>query len=86
MEAQSKTLTGQWNAFKDSLGAIGEQIGLAVIPVFKALLGVVNGLMDFFSTWAGKVVGVGVAIIGFATGGTMLIGALGGVTAGFAAA
>ena len=46
----------------------------------------VNGLMDFFSTWAGKVVGVGVAIVGLATGGSMLIGALGGVTAGFTAA
>ena len=86
MEAQSHTLTGQWNAFKDSLGAIGEKIGLAIIPVFKTLLGVVNGLMDFFSTWAGKVVGVGVALIGLATGGSMLIGALGGITAGFTAA
>lgn len=86
MEAQSHTLTGQWNAFKDSLGAIGEKIGLAIIPVFKTLLGVVNGLMDFFSTWAGKVVGVGVAIVGLATGGSMLIGALSGVTAGFTAA
>lgn len=35
MEAQSKTLSGQWSAFKDTLGAIGEKIGLAVIPVFK---------------------------------------------------
>lgn len=45
MEAQSKTLTGQWSAFKDTLGAIGEKIGLAVIPVFKALLDLLNGII-----------------------------------------
>nr|DAS19120.1 MAG TPA: tail tape measure protein [Caudoviricetes sp.] len=48
MEAQSHTLTGQWNAFKDSLGAIGEQIGLAIIPAFKTGIEWLNFWVESF--------------------------------------
>ena len=56
MEAQSKTLTGQWNAFKDSLGAIGEKIGLAVIPAVKKLIELLNFLAEAWTTSTGKIV------------------------------
>lgn len=56
MEAQSKTLTGQWNAFKDSLGAIWEKIGLAVIPAVKKLIELLNFLAEAWTTSTGKIV------------------------------
>ena len=65
MEAQSKTLTGQWNAFKDSLGAIGETIGLKVLPFFKWLIDWLNKLIEFFGTFTGKTV---LLITGLTTG------------------
>jgi tape measure domain-containing protein len=33
MEAQSKTLAGQWSNLQDTIAGIGEQIGLAIIPL-----------------------------------------------------
>lgn len=38
MDAQSKTLQGQWSNFMDTLSWIGEQIWLAVIPALTDLL------------------------------------------------
>ena len=45
MEEQSKTLTGQWNAFKDTLNAIGEKIGLLLIPFAKKAIDMLNILV-----------------------------------------
>ena len=38
MEAQSQTLSGPWSNLQDTLAGIGEQIGLAVIPMFTDMV------------------------------------------------
>jgi tape measure domain-containing protein len=38
MEAQSKTLAGQWSNLQDTLAGIGEQIGLAIMPLLTDMV------------------------------------------------
>lgn len=46
MEAQSQSLSGQWAQFTDTLAAMGEKIGMSLVPIFKELLKVLNLVVE----------------------------------------
>jgi len=71
MEAQSESLTGKWNAFKDTLGGIWETIGTKLIPIAKVFVDLMTWMV---STTMGRVL---LLIPVF----TALFGVIGAVTA-----
>lgn len=78
MMMQSQTLSGMWSNFKDALGLTIAEIGTALLPMLKQLLGfvlsVVNGLQQFAQANPEimKVIGVltvmGTVVAGLITG------------------
>ena len=54
MEAQSQTLSGQWSNLQDTLAGIGEQIGLAVIPMFTDMVQTVATTWEELNNMGGQ--------------------------------
>lgn len=45
MEAQSETLAGMWSTFKDNVAALGRELGTALLPPLKEILGVLTAMV-----------------------------------------
>lgn len=93
MDAQSKTLLGQWSNFKDQLGFLTTDIGNALIPALQTLLGVVSPVFEAFKGWVaetapvakeafnGMAEGIGAFITWLTTGNPLMDALVGAFTA-----